>query len=42
MTEVYDPAKLQHAWNQVNGEEMFFVANPGMGLWSTRERFEQS
>jgi len=39
--KTYDPAKLRHGWNQVNGEAVFFVANPGMGLWAVRERFEQ-
>jgi nickel-dependent lactate racemase len=40
MTKKYDPEKLQHGWNQVNGEEIFFVANPGLGLWAVRSRFE--
>jgi nickel-dependent lactate racemase len=39
--KIYDSAKLRHGWNQVNGEAVFFVANPGMGLWAFRERFEQ-
>jgi nickel-dependent lactate racemase len=42
MAKIYDPAKLQHGWNQIEGEEVFFVANPGMGLWASRERFEQA
>jgi nickel-dependent lactate racemase len=40
MTKKYDPEKLGHGWNQVNGEEIFFVANPGLGLWAHRSRFE--
>ncbi len=40
MTKKYDPEKLRHGWNQVDGEEIFFVANPGLGLWSVRSRFE--
>ncbi len=40
MTRQYDPQKLAHGWNQVNGEEIFFVANPGLGLWAHRSRFE--
>ncbi len=40
MTKKYDPEKLRHGWNQVNGEEIFFVANPGLGLWAHRSRFE--
>jgi len=30
MTKKYDPEKLHHGWNQVDGEEIFFVANPGL------------
>ncbi len=39
MQQVYDPAKLQQGWNEVNGEEIFFIENPGLGLWSTPDRF---
>jgi nickel-dependent lactate racemase len=42
MTKKYDPEKLHHGWNQVNGEEIFFVANPGLGLWAVRSRFESA
>jgi len=42
MTKKYDPEKLQHGWNQVDGEEIFFVANPGLGLWAVRSRFESA
>lgn len=38
MLERYDPAKLDHGWNNVGGEEIFFVANPGLGLWAHRSR----
>jgi len=33
----YDPAQLTHGWNRVRGEEIFFIANPGLGLWATRQ-----
>jgi nickel-dependent lactate racemase len=36
----YDPAKLKDGWNVVDGEEIFFVSNPGLGLWAYRGRFE--
>lgn len=42
MTKKYNPEKLRHGWNQVNGEEIFFVANPGLGLWAVRSRFESA
>ena len=35
----YNPEKLQHGYNNINGEEVFFIANPGLGLWAYRERF---
>jgi len=34
----YDPAKLHHGENTVNGEEIFFIANPGLGLWAHESR----
>jgi nickel-dependent lactate racemase len=38
-TAKYDPAKLADGWNTVAGEEIFFVSNPGLGLWAYRGRF---
>jgi nickel-dependent lactate racemase len=35
----YNPEKLRHGFNTVDGEEIFFVANPGLGLWAHRSRF---
>jgi nickel-dependent lactate racemase len=29
----YDPGKLGHGYNQIGGEKVFFIANPGLGLW---------
>src|SRR6266404_3987670 len=40
MANKYDPQKLHSGYNQVDGEEIFFVPNPGLGLWAYRERFE--
>ena len=39
MLRRYDPARLHHGFNSVDGEEIFFVANPGLGLWADRDRF---
>jgi nickel-dependent lactate racemase len=39
MLRKYDPAKLADGFNVVDGEEIFFVANPGLGLWAHRNRF---
>jgi nickel-dependent lactate racemase len=34
----YNPNELRHGYNQVEGEEIFFIANPGLGLWARRGR----
>ena len=39
MMKRYDPARLVDGYNTVEGEEIFFISNPALGLWSTRERF---
>ena len=36
----YDPAKLAYGYNTVDGEEIYFIPNPALGLWIDRERFE--
>ncbi|MGE5569280.1 MAG: hypothetical protein ACM3S5_09620 [Rhodospirillales bacterium] len=41
MMKRYDPAKLRDGWNEVDGEEVFYVSNPALGLWAYRGRFEQ-
>jgi len=35
----YNPSTLKHGYNQIDGEEVFFIANPGLGLWAHRNRF---
>lgn len=41
MLRRYDPAKLRDGFNRVDGEEIFFVPNPGLGLWAHRNRFQR-
>ena len=38
MSSRYDPQKLVYGYNHVDGEEVFFVPNPGLGLWANRSR----
>ena len=38
MSTRYDPQKLSHGFNRVDGEDVFFIANPGLGLWAHRSR----
>jgi nickel-dependent lactate racemase len=40
MMRRYDLAKLRHGYNTVDGEEIFFIANPGLGLWAHASRLE--
>jgi len=37
----YDPVKLSHGYNKVDGEEIFFIGNPGLGLWAHQSRFDE-
>ena len=38
MMERYNQHTLSHGWNTVNGEELFFIAYPGLGLWAHESR----
>jgi nickel-dependent lactate racemase len=38
MLKRYDPQKLEQGYNRVEGEDVFFIANPGLGLWADRDR----
>jgi hypothetical protein len=36
----YAPQRLQDGWNRLaDGEEVFAISNPALGLWGTAERF---
>jgi nickel-dependent lactate racemase len=41
MLERYNPKTLAHGYNQVKGEAIFFIANPGLGLWAHRSRISK-
>ena len=40
MMKIYQPDTLQHGYNKIDGEEVFFIGNPGLGLWAYRGRFD--
>lgn len=40
MSQKYNPEKLQDGFQTVDGEEIFYVSNPGLGLWAYKGRFE--
>ncbi len=39
MAAKYNPAKLAYGYNDVDGEQVYFIPNPALGLWINRERF---
>jgi nickel-dependent lactate racemase len=40
MLRRYNPHNLRDGWNTVSGQEIYFISNPGLGLWAHRGRFE--
>jgi nickel-dependent lactate racemase len=43
MMERYDPQKLQNGFNTLSdGEQIYFISNPSLGLWSFKDRFRKS
>ena len=37
---MYDPTKLKDGFNTLdNGEEIFYISNPALGLWAKKEQF---
>ncbi len=41
MMKRYDPVKLKDGYNTLaDGEEIFYISNPALGLWSYKERFK--
>ena len=39
---IYDPQKMRDGFNEIDGEKVFFISNPAVGLWAAKERFEGS
>jgi nickel-dependent lactate racemase len=43
VTAKYNPMTLRDGFNTLaDGEKVFFISNPGIGLWAVRERFNRS
>jgi len=41
MTTKYNPEKLKEGFNTMpDGEEIFYISNPAIGLWAYKDRFE--
>ena len=39
MMQKYNPARLKDGWNTVDGEEIYYISNPALGLWAYKDRF---
>ncbi|MEJ5350188.1 MAG: lactate racemase domain-containing protein [Melioribacteraceae bacterium] len=39
MLKKYNPEKLHDGFNEVDGEEIFYISNPALGLWAYKGRF---
>lgn len=40
MMEKYNVASLKDGWNTVDGEEIYYISNPALGLWAHPDRFK--
>ena len=40
MRKKYNPEKLKDGFNDVDGEKVYYISNPAIGLWSYRNRFK--
>jgi nickel-dependent lactate racemase len=41
MLKKYDPSKLEEGFNHVGGEDIYFIPNPALGLWTSKDRFNE-
>ncbi|MDA0842224.1 MAG: lactate racemase domain-containing protein [Planctomycetota bacterium] len=42
MLEIYDPGKLRDGINVMpDGDEIFYISNPALGLWALKSQFER-
>ena len=40
MLERYDPGQLKDGYNKLpDGEEIFYISNPALGLWALKSQF---
>ena len=43
MLKIYNPLKLRDGFNKLpNGEEIYYISNPALGLWAWKERFGEN
>ena len=37
---LYKVPRLKEGWNYINGEDVYFISNPALGLWAHPDRFK--
>lgn len=40
MMKKYDPAVLRDGYNEIDGEKIYYISNPALGLWADKKKFE--
>lgn len=40
MMAKYNPESLKDGYNIVDGRDVYFISNPGLGLWSVKDKFD--
>jgi len=40
MMKKYDPEILQDGFNRINEEDIFYISNPALGLWASKDRLK--
>ncbi len=41
MIQIYNPEQLKDGYNELsNGEEIYYISNPALGLWAFKDRFK--
>ncbi len=39
MIKKYDPKKMKDGFNVIDGEEIYYISNPALGLWAFKDKF---
>lgn len=40
MAKKYNPHTMKDGYNTIDGEEVYYISNPAIGLWAYKDRFE--
>lgn len=37
--KIYDPETMEEGYNTINGEEIYFIKSPSLGLWTSKQKY---